>query len=630
MIVGRVIRFDRSLLLMLVVGAGLLFSAACTTTPPLSHATNNVPFATTIPVRDIVQRVKCDLSAALYEKVYKGKNKKFSWMQNWTAKADLTLEVNETGGVSPSFLFTQPLPNAFAFGLGPSSINTATGAVTNTVSATAQNFSVGFGANYSGQVTRSETISFTVSLLELKDWKENRPMAIEGQEPSELYVCEPHGATDLQGGLDLKAWLDEALDPVERGYLAPGLHPDPAAKGAAATAGAQSKPGSSAAKATPDRFFPGPSPDDLLTPEEKARYDLKLTVALTQMGIPYLRPNQDPVDKQTVNCKDNNIPGAQLPPCTPKYVPRPIDPIRNCVTVNGTNIQLVPPPYAASSSSNTPSPSSKGSGSSSSPSSKGSASSSSLKDQAIAAAQSAISANDQAVVSNVLNASIKRRIAHAALEARRAAILVERSSYFAQQNILQACKSVVPTVIADPELTCQIPPPATQKGDSATNDNTTPSSPPSDDKALSLPTSDDKTSSYVAIQLDASYCYRTEYNNFINQFLSDYVTPAGYNETVATQNSNIATKLLTPDPPMEAIGQSINFIVTAGANASPSWSLLHWKGPGAASGGNLVSLSGIRTHTLNIALGQPTDAGAQEAERVLNNQAIRQAIETLQ
>jgi hypothetical protein len=56
------------------------------------HATNNLPFAKSIPVDEIVPRVKCDLSEALYEKVYYGPDAaKLKWMQNWTAHADLTL-----------------------------------------------------------------------------------------------------------------------------------------------------------------------------------------------------------------------------------------------------------------------------------------------------------------------------------------------------------------------------------------------------------------------------------------------------------------------------------------------------------------------------------------------------------
>jgi hypothetical protein len=71
----------------------------------------------------------------------------------------------------------------------------------------------------------------------------------------------------------------------------------------------------------------------------------------------------------------------------------------------------------------------------------------------------------------------------------------------------------------------------------------------------------------------------------------------------------------------------MNFVVTVGLSTTPNWSLLHWKGP--ANGSSLASISGIRTHTLNIAMGAPTASGVTEVQRVLDNAATRQAIQEL-
>jgi len=90
----------------------------------------------------------------------------------------------------------------------------------------------------------------------------------------------------------------------------------------------------------------------------------------------------------------------------------------------------------------------------------------------------------------------------------------------------------------------------------------------------------------------------------------------------------LAQKLLTPDPPIESIAQSISFVVTLSASASPNWSLLYLRGP--SNSGPLASVSGIRTHTLNIALGPTTGAGVQEVARVLNNQSFQQAVQSIQ
>ena len=98
-------------------------------------------------------------------------------------------------------------------------------------------------------------------------------------------------------------------------------------------------------------------------------------------------------------------------------------------------------------------------------------------------------------------------------------------------------------------------------------------------------------------------------------------------DALEKQNAALAKGLTTPDPPMESIGQSMNFVVTVGLSTTPNWTYLHWKAP--ANGSSLAALSGIRTHTLNVALGAPSAAGVTEVQRVLNNAATRQAIQGL-
>jgi hypothetical protein len=75
----------------------------------------------------------------------------------------------------------------------------------------------------------------------------------------------------------------------------------------------------------------------------------------------------------------------------------------------------------------------------------------------------------------------------------------------------------------------------------------------------------------------------------------------------ASQNSKAAKA--SPNPPVDTTSQSVDFVVTASANASPSWSLINLKGPGNA--GNLFSINGIRTHTLDIAIGPPGPNGTK-------------------
>jgi hypothetical protein len=139
------------------------------TAPPLSHVINNAPFGGDISVEDVVLRVKCELADSVVKKM---KEQNLKWLENWVAKADLTLQVNESGGITPNAVFTQPLHNVFNLGSGPSSVSLPRGNPGTTVSATSQSFNVGIGATYSNQVFRTETLSFAVSLSELKAWRE--------------------------------------------------------------------------------------------------------------------------------------------------------------------------------------------------------------------------------------------------------------------------------------------------------------------------------------------------------------------------------------------------------------------------------------------------------------------------
>jgi hypothetical protein len=208
------------------VGLAIALQGTACSVPPLWDATNNAPFGREISVDDVVVRVKCELADALSRRM---DEKKFKWLESWTAKADLTLQVDEGGGITPSVSFTQPLKNAFNLGSGPSSVAFPSGAPGTSTGATAQNFSIGIGATYSGQVFRTETVSFALSLSELRAWREIG----SGKDIS----CAPAGSTDLQGNLDLKSWIGAALVPVEEGDLALGIHPDPGSQVKSSPAG---------------------------------------------------------------------------------------------------------------------------------------------------------------------------------------------------------------------------------------------------------------------------------------------------------------------------------------------------------------------------------------------------------
>jgi hypothetical protein len=415
----------------------LATTVGCTTVPPLSGATNNFPFTANIPVHDIVQRVKCELSDALDEKTQQAD---FRWMADWTAKVDLTLEVNDTGGITPSATYIEPL---------------------RTIAGTAQSFNFGFGGTLNGSVDRTEPLSFALSLEELRKWRKElrKQEAFKGLPPDAL--CYPTGVNDLQVGLDLQSWIDSALGPVGAHDLAPGNHPDP---------------GSVAKAPTPKATSPGAVPHGgpPLTAEQRAPLDAEMTSLQAQIKT--------------------------------------------------------------------------------------------FADNANKAAGDAIGYRVQVERLNTTTHAFDKRI--------------RQLAYWAQQQAIASQQAATDG--------------AKYKDDS---------------NAASAPTID-----------------RSKYEDDLKNVWLD-LKLAALNSDAASQNSALAAKLANPDPPIDSITHSLQFIVTVGGSISPNWTLVHWKGP--TTTGNLASLTGIRTHAINIALGSPTGGGLNEVNRVLGNQAFRQAVQTI-
>jgi hypothetical protein len=76
------------------------------------------------------------------------------WLESWGAQVTLTLQADETGGITPIVGFNAPYANKI--------LNFPNGAVT-----IAQSFSLGIGANASSHATRKEAIGFTYAFADL-------------------------------------------------------------------------------------------------------------------------------------------------------------------------------------------------------------------------------------------------------------------------------------------------------------------------------------------------------------------------------------------------------------------------------------------------------------------------------
>jgi hypothetical protein len=173
-----------------------------------------------ILVSDIVKRIKCEIADSFDDKIT---NRDFLWLQNWTAKVDLTLQVNDTAGVSPSGSYTKFYRNAFNFAAGSSSLTSTV------IAAVPQSLTLTAGATYNEQAQRSETVTFTLSLQEVKTWRQKADRYLRHHYGADVadHFCDP-SQRELRGYLGLKEWIDSALYPVSLSELQAGIHPSPA------------------------------------------------------------------------------------------------------------------------------------------------------------------------------------------------------------------------------------------------------------------------------------------------------------------------------------------------------------------------------------------------------------------
>src|SRR5437762_7764212 len=165
----------RRLALLVAVGSALM-AGGCVTIPSLE--------GNRIAISDVVERVKCDLADALPDPY------KYPWMANWVAKVDLTLIINEQAGLTPTVSFIDLRPNAVVPHVGN----------------IAQNFIFGAAAGATTTAVRTDSLSFSLSLVELR-YKRDQEQ------------CKFAAGVGLDSELGLKEWIISALDPVDRGVL---------------------------------------------------------------------------------------------------------------------------------------------------------------------------------------------------------------------------------------------------------------------------------------------------------------------------------------------------------------------------------------------------------------------------
>lgn len=178
-----------------------------------------------ISINDVVRRVKCEIRDSVADRVGK---RDYPWFDKWTIQADLTLLVNQQSGISPGIT----LSHAFPLGNIPGRITNAPRSV-----------SLGLGGGISTTAVRTEIVSFSMSIKEIRD--EFKTMSA-----AEIYdECHPISSIDLTSDLGLKEWVDSALGPVDDGLLKEGYHKPPKPPGSGAGVGGGA--------ATPQALLPG-------------------------------------------------------------------------------------------------------------------------------------------------------------------------------------------------------------------------------------------------------------------------------------------------------------------------------------------------------------------------------------
>ena len=159
-----------------------LSAGGCVNVPSIEH--------NRIAISEVVERVKCDLADALPDPY------KYPWMASWVVKVDLTLIINEQSGLTPTVSFIDLRPSSFVPGVGN----------------IAQSFILGASAGATATAVRTDSLSFSLSLVELRYKRQEQ-------------ACRFENGIGLDGDLGLKEWIASALEPVDRQVLTVGYHP---------------------------------------------------------------------------------------------------------------------------------------------------------------------------------------------------------------------------------------------------------------------------------------------------------------------------------------------------------------------------------------------------------------------
>jgi hypothetical protein len=440
--------------------------------------------------------IRPELSDAFDERISRPE---YRWLAKWTAHADLTLTINDNAGISPSGSYIRYQGNAVNQAAGPSAFPaTAARTVVN------QFLTVSAGVTLSSEAVRTETLSFTVALSDLRDWRKQVNQRKAGY-PLEDRTCNFPPSTGVTGNLGLKEWVESAIYPVDIAQLKAGIHSGTAAKTTAPTA-------PQAGKTTP------------------------LSSPLT---VGELKDNLIKWDNFWLKVETENLRVTAT------------DDMKKALQATRTSLQ------------------------------------------------SAL--YEKKDFELILETSLERRY----IEAMRAyhegtrheAVCIDEKTIFEAElkKARDDFKKLDDTLVGHTDRKERVDYIDAASGNTTLSDT------------------------YRALaDIIYKYGYRDER---VFHGLVAFLKHCDKINKAVTNLGNFLPK--QPDPPIDSLLHSVTFVVSYGANLTPSWTLLQWKGPGQTP--NLLAASGVRTHGLVIAIGPPAAAPSvgPDAIRLIQNQAIR-------
>lgn len=604
----------------------------CVRVPPADSITSGPS------IDKVVRRVKCDLVSALAPYL---NDERYTWLQTWTAQASLTFIVNDVSTLTPGATFIQPL---------------TTESLPLRVTNAPRSWNLGVGGEFNTTASRNETVTFSMSLQEIKDEHQSDPGS---------GFCDYPDLTDIHSELGLNEWLHSALSPTGNNfegvqYLSPGHHKTSASK---SSAGSSSSSSSSSGGAGAQAAGGNPSPLAVAytIPQTRAAYTTAITKFLHVIGPPRVILTQhcesadrakswktrlanldcdfqkkldhlakyeidDPTTVVTTSVSGiTPSQGSSLGGTHVMIIGNNFDNLdaANAVTIGGfparvterpndSTICAITPPHAVTPSGQAADVVVNASGGAGT---KTGAFTYEDGTQIISFSPQSgrTDRNTQVVVSgtdftNATGVTIGG-------QSLKNIVIVTNTKPNTISGILEVTAPTHPPGVVEVVVNTQnggltAPSPFTYYAyDPKASNGGAPSSCPTQ------ASSKKKIIAYVDADLDkvvdqALFISR-ELVRLIEVCRHDRSCPYDTPElnpllqkTKALQDSILGLEL---DPPLDAIGHQVQFVIASQASVSPSWTLLHFKGPTPGSGSG-ASVTATLTHTLNIAMGPPSSA----------------------